>query len=327
MQERFFYHSFPRRGASTDVEREKGKKILAAIRDFGLVLTPQFIEWSQPNLGAPPRTLPILQKRVCFTELSPKELPGHVEKFGHFSLEFEIETVRRLGAMPVFYVPPPTGEAADGSHIGTALVAIATDVRAVIQRMAGLNRVLHGSVPVNPKFDFNTGFAGSPDGQGHYAIDRDEAKNFLAAIGHAVTPWADLQSGADALLNFFQPTDNKNTDEALEYYREREWRIACGMRLKGRDGQPDADLLRVLTPEERQRLLDIDQEFFSRRIQTGTGEADTLDQALVLPGLHSKRVIQMVRRVIVPASAVKDTIEVLCALDQSPPVIALEELG
>src|SRR5713101_4938638 len=102
LHERFFYHSFPRRGASTDAEAEKGKKILAAIRDFGLVLTPQFIEWSQPSLGAPPRVLPILQKRVCFTELSLNELPGHAEKFGHFSLEFEIDRVRRLGAMPVF---------------------------------------------------------------------------------------------------------------------------------------------------------------------------------------------------------------------------------
>jgi hypothetical protein len=115
IQERFFYHSFPRRGAATAAEIEKGKQILTAIRDFGLVLTPQLIEWSQQSLGAPPRTLPILQKRVCFTELSPKELPGHTEKFGHFSLEFEIDTVRRLGAMPVFYVPQPASEVTDGS--------------------------------------------------------------------------------------------------------------------------------------------------------------------------------------------------------------------
>jgi hypothetical protein len=327
IQERFFYHSFPRRGTSTAAEIEKGKQILTAVRDFGLVLTPQFIEWTQPSIGAPPRTLPVLQKRVCFTELNPKELSGHAEKFGHFSLEFEIETVRRLGAMPVFYVPQPTSEATDGSLIGSAMVAIATDLRAVVQRMTMLNEVLHGQVPVNPKFDFNTGFAGSPEGQGRFTIDRDEAKNFLAAIGHAVTPWSDLRAGTEALLNFFHPTDNRKADRALEYYREREWRIACGLRLKGRDGRSNVDLLRVLTPEERQRLLEIDKEFFGRRVQTGTGEADTLDQALVLPGLHSQRVIQMVRRVIVPALALKDTVELLSGLDRSPPVITLETLS
>jgi hypothetical protein len=83
-RDRFFYHSFPRRGASTDAEIEKGKQILTAIRDFGFVLTPQFIEWTQPTIAGPPRTLPVLQKRVCFTELSPKELAGHAEKFGAF---------------------------------------------------------------------------------------------------------------------------------------------------------------------------------------------------------------------------------------------------
>jgi hypothetical protein len=91
--------------------------------------------------------LAVLKKRICFTELSPGELAGHAEKFGHFSLEFEIETVRRLGAMPVFYVPQPTSEATDGSLIGSALVAIATDSRAVVQRMAGLNDLLHGALP------------------------------------------------------------------------------------------------------------------------------------------------------------------------------------
>jgi hypothetical protein len=72
-RERFFYHSFPRRGASTAAEIDKGKKILTAICDFGFVLTPQFIEWTQPTIVGSPRTLPVLQKRVCFTEPSPKE--------------------------------------------------------------------------------------------------------------------------------------------------------------------------------------------------------------------------------------------------------------
>jgi hypothetical protein len=130
---------------------------------------------------------------------------------------------------------------------------------------------------------FDVGFAGSPEGRRKFSIDRDEATNFLAAIGHAVTPWNDLRTGTDALLNFFHPTDNKKADAALEYYREREWRIARGIGLKGRDGRPDTDLLRVLTARERQRLLDIDRDFFSRKVQTGTGEADTLNQTLVLP--------------------------------------------
>jgi hypothetical protein len=255
------------------------------------------------------------------------ELPGHAEKFGHFALEFEIDTARRLGAMPVFYVPQPTSNAANASPVGVALVAIATDLRAIVQRMAFLDEILRGKTPVNPKFEFNTGFVDSPDGRGSFTLDRDETKNLLAAIGHAVTPWNDLHAGADALLNFFHPTDDANADKALEYYREREWRIACALRLRGRDGHPDVDLLRALRPEERRRLLQIDEVFFSRKVRTGPGEADTLDETLVLPGLHSQSLIHMVRRVIVPAGAVRDVTELLSCAGRSPPVVSLDHIA
>ena len=322
MQERFFYHSFPRRGSSTAAENVKGCSILATIRDFGLLLTPQFIEWKQPVLGGGTRTFPVLQKRVCFTELSPSELKGHAEKFGHFALEFEIDVVRRLGAMPVFYVPQPTSQSGDGSAIGTGLLAIAMDMRVVIQRMAALDKILHGSTPVLEKFNFQTGFVGSPEGQGSFKIDRDEAKNFLAAIGHAVTPWEALSEGSIALLNFFHPTDNEKVEKALDYYREREWRIACGFRVNNPDGSY-VDVMHVPTPAERQRFLEIDREFFSRQIPTGVGIADTLDQALVLPGLRGKRLIEMARRIIVPVEAVADATRVLSVLENPPPVISI----
>ncbi|WP_031597347.1 abortive infection system antitoxin AbiGi family protein [Ferrovum myxofaciens] len=317
MQERFFYHSFPRRGSSTKEEAEKGCKILAAIRDFGLLLTPETIEWKQPSVGnAQPRIFPLLQKRVCFTELSPSEISEHAEKFGHFALEFEIDTVRRLGAAPVFYVPQPTSNAADGSSIGTSLLAMAMDSHAIIQRMATLNQVLQGPTPVSESFNFDVGFARSPDGRGSYSINRDEAKNLLAAIGHAVTPWNDLNAGTFALLNFFYPTDNKRQDRSLEYYRQREWRIACNFRLNNSDGT-SVDVLHVPTQQERARFLDIDKQFFERQISTDTGMAETLEQSLVCPGLHGKRLIEMVRRIVVPDEAICCTKEILAVLPES----------
>ena len=109
--ERYFYHSFPRSrsGSSPSGDIEKGCQILTAIRDFGLLLVPQLIEWSQPVIdGASPRIFPVLQSRVCFTELNPIELRGHAAKFGEFALEFDPHTIRSLGAIPVFYVPQPS---------------------------------------------------------------------------------------------------------------------------------------------------------------------------------------------------------------------------
>ncbi|MFZ0425835.1 MAG: hypothetical protein WAL80_23400 [Xanthobacteraceae bacterium] len=325
INQRFFYHSFPRRGASTQAENAKGCKILASIRDFGLLLTPQFIEWTQPTATGRPRVLPVLQKRVCFTELSPNELTGHSEKFGHFSLEFEVDAVRRLGAIPVFYVPQPSAELRDGSAMGTALLAIATDLRAVVNRMAGLDGILHGTTPVPDSFQFTVGFAGSPEGRGSFTINRDESKNFLRAMGHAVTPWKDLSVGADTLLNFFHPTDDTRSDKALEFYREREWRVACSFRINNPDGSY-VEVLHVPTLDERQRFLEIDPEFFSRQVSNGINMAATLDQALVYPALNGKRIIEMVRRVVVPPDAVADATDVLSSLESPPPVVSSADL-
>jgi hypothetical protein len=324
MPERYFYHSFPRRGASAADEIDKGSKILAAIRDFGLLLTPQLIEWQQPTSGgATPRTLPVLQKRVCFTELSPPELPAHAERFGHFGLEFDVSVVRSLGAVPVFYVPQPSKTTADGSALATGLLAIAADCWAVVQRMAFLDRTFKGSIPVQEKFEMDVGFASSPDGRRKYTLDRDETKNFLAAIGHAVTPWTDLENGAYGLLNFFHPTDNEKSDRALEYYREREWRIAGAFAVNLPDGTR-VEMMHVPTADERKRFLEIDPEFFGRTIRRDIGDVQTLDAALVYPGLSGNRIIDMVRRVIVPAPAVDRVRELLAKLQSPPPVIAID---
>ena len=318
--ERYFYHSFPRRGASSAEEMDKGCKILAAIRDFGLLLTPQQIEWKQPTFDGAARTLPVLQKRVCFTELSPHELPAHAERFGHFALEFDIDAVRSLGAVPVFYIPQPSKTAVDGSAIATGLLAIALDAYAVVQRMAFLDRTFKGSTPVQEKLDMECGFASSPNGRGKYKIDRDETKNFLAAIGHAVTPWTDLEHGMSGLLNFFHPTDNDKADRALEYYREREWRVASAFAINQPDGSR-VEVMHVPTAEERARFTEIDPEFFGRTIKRDIGDVQTLDAALVYPGLGGRRIIDMVRRVIVPASVVDRATEVLATLKSPPPVV------
>ena len=56
-KERFFYHSFPRRGSNTDAEIDKGCKILSLICNAGLLLAPEVVTWQYPHAdGSPPRT-------------------------------------------------------------------------------------------------------------------------------------------------------------------------------------------------------------------------------------------------------------------------------
>jgi hypothetical protein len=63
--ERFFYHSFPRRGRGIDGEIEKGYKILSLITEVGLVMAPEVLKWSYPHAdGSPPREQQTIQRRV-----------------------------------------------------------------------------------------------------------------------------------------------------------------------------------------------------------------------------------------------------------------------
>src|SRR5271165_6017221 len=99
IEERFLYHSFPRRGSNSAVEIETGCKVLSLIRDVGLLLAPEAVKWQYTHADdTPPRIQEIWQRRISFTELLPSELPRHAETFGHFALEFRIDTLKSLGA-------------------------------------------------------------------------------------------------------------------------------------------------------------------------------------------------------------------------------------
>ena len=319
-EDRFFYHSFPRRHSSAKEEIDKGCLVLEAIRDFGLILMPEQIEWKQRATDGSERTFPILQKRVCFTELSPSELPQHSERFGHFALEFDGNAVRSLGAIPVFYLPHPTSDT-DGNALGVALFGIVSDAAVVLGRMACLDQTFKGSAAVADKLGFQPSFAGSPEGKGSYTLDSKEAQNFLQAIGHATTPWKPLSDGMQAVLNFFYPADDVKRDKILDYYRQREWRVACAFEI---NGDP---VTRSVSEPERERLLAIDRDFFSRTVKTDLGEHGVLDLALVHPGVGDRTIVDLVRRVIVPAAAVDQVRSSFASLPKPPEVISADDLA
>jgi hypothetical protein len=298
----------------------KGCQILASIRDVGLLLLPEYFEWHQPTTSGVPRSFPVLQSRVCFTDLHPSELAQHAARFGEFSLEFDHSSLRALGAIPVFYIPQPMGSVRDGNGVGAALIAIATDARVAVQRMALLENCLNGPVPVNPEIELNLGFVGSPNDMGNFRLSVPEAKNFLRAIGHGITPWMQLSDGLGALLNYFYPADDARHDKLLDYYRQREWRIACKFAVEG------AEVLRAATEGERNRILEIDPAFFGRQITTDNGVVNALDHALLHAGIDGNAAIEMVRRVIVPEEAVEDVTRILAKLASPPPVIRTEDV-
>ena len=105
---RYFFHSFPRGKANEphDDILARGLKILAFMKEVGIVLAPELVKWDITGIvGDADEKLETLQRRVCFTELSAAELSQHSITFGPIALAFSIERLRTAGATPVVYVP------------------------------------------------------------------------------------------------------------------------------------------------------------------------------------------------------------------------------
>jgi len=105
MKDLYFYHSFPKGYYNKrSIEKEIGMEILESICTIGFILAPEVVNWKK-SIGIKTKPHNIIQQRICFTLLNPTELEGHSKEFGRFSIEFNTDKLRNIGAMPVFYVP------------------------------------------------------------------------------------------------------------------------------------------------------------------------------------------------------------------------------
>jgi hypothetical protein len=317
-RERFFYHSFPRRGSNTGVEMDKGCKILSLICDAGLLLAPKVVKWEYSHAdGSPPRKQEYIQRRVCFTELSPSDLIEHAQNFGLFALEFEIDVLKGMGALPVFYIPRATSaDASEINSLGSVPVMQTIDAMVLAMRLAGVKQNLGGTPEVvEGRFDNTFGF----DKLKTFSLDVQETRKALEAFCYGLTPPDILQHGIVGLLGCFYPADNLRDNNALAYYQQREWRISGNFAVRGEE------VMRRASDEVIGRLLDIDAEFFGRDFPTPWAKR-LAEEALVYPGFGGKRVIQMVRRVIVPREALDRASATVARLAPDVPVVCIEEL-
>lgn len=191
MRDYRLYHAFPRGFRSSPTEEERiGLATLDSMARIGLVFTPEITRWFEQMDDGSQRSLFSATKRISFTYLSEDELVQHGETFGRFAIEWETSSLRRLGAMPVLYVPR-SGESATSDFGGASesMLARLADVQAVLEFI------------------------------------RDEAT--IDIVG--VRPMGELLGAVQAFAGYFAQTEPSG-GEALSYYREREWRIVAGAR-------------------------------------------------------------------------------------------------
>lgn len=301
-EKRFFYHAFPQ-SPSGEAGVERGLQIIESIFDRGLILTPERLDHERS-------TYVTTAKRVCFTELAPEDLVSHSQKFGPFALEWNYQTLLQMGALPVFYLPllsDPRASACAES-IYSALGAIGqmlerwqeiADIGASLLPGQALNVVIDGTtVPTT--------------------IERPQIEQLQRILEFRGMSAAAALNAFRAFGSLLQRTSDPRSDDLLGYFREREWRIVGNML---RDDQPVTE---AISNDDKDALLAIAPEYFGRAMRFRSGEHRVVDQCQVYRRFGDKLLKETVRRVIVPADAVRRVRALLYAHSVDAPVVSID---
>lgn len=323
--DRFMYHSFPR---SKD---QDGFETLRAILRSGVLLVPEIVSWPAEFMADGSRGPDIAagQKRVCFTELSPSELPAHAQTFGEFAIEIETHDLRRLGALPVMYVPVAADD--DGlSGLGQALVARAHDTQQLLERLKELldfALVAEAADPgaqIGVRTDSGTGdlmlatsatthalrfpkslldqtFRQNPEdrpvvpvGGALLGITAGGLASILRMITWNLQSTELQRNSLRGLAGLLYPTERIGRSEPLAYYRQREWRILGNVAKKGQKA------LDKPTSLEIEALLALNARFFGKTLPFRSGPKRVADECEYLRDLDGRPFRSFIRRIVCP---------------------------
>ena len=291
---RFFYHSFPRRREceTRSETANRGWGILQSIKNRGLILAPEVVKWHTPVSLGTPNPIQLLQQRICFTELSPQELPEHSERFGPFALEFDATALRRLGALPVIYMPQALSEKDPLALLGPFVVGHLGQIQGTLESLRDLQSLDAKTVakdyvvPLN-----NVDQSGSTVQTFH--VPWKAIKDILRFISFERAPFSAMLGVTSIAQALFYPTDDEHHDQQLGYYRQREWRITADYFV---NGLPRG---RNLHDDEKELLLRLDNPFWANSTLPGAPNR-RIDEAVALAQPEPEEFLRKVNRIIVP---------------------------
>jgi len=310
---RHFYHSFPRLkpGAVRSNIVAKGLAILKSIKEIGLILAPEIVPWSQPVVKGDDRRVNTKQHRISFTELSRSELPGHSKWFGPFSLQFRIDALRRLGALPTIYVPQPLTGDRNFSSVGTVIVSTIGDIKYTVDQLHQLSQLSDlehvkrlpgaaGATSLSP--DCTVNLQNTDENKKvvrSSQVPLRSIKAVLDYIGYKNAPFELMTGVLHAVQNLFYPTDDAHTEDALlQYYRQREWRIIPGLSVGGTQYCKP-----ITASEQKEKLLAIDERFWGTQFPDGSSNHRRVDDAFFIADFEGRHISEWIEKVIVPSDA------------------------
>lgn len=308
----YFYHNFPRprHGESRRDILDRGWAVLKSIRTTGLILAPEIVEWRTPVSIGSPLPIRIFQRRICFTELSRRELSAHAERFGPFALEFCIGTLRRAGALPVIYMPQSMSKKDLLTLLGPFLVSHIGHIKRTLEQLQRLNR-WNDPTCIAADFPGATEMAADcvltlrngDESRGtvqEFRVPWGAISDFLRFLSFENAPFDAMNGAMSIAQSLFYPSDDDHTGEALGYYRQREWRITADYRIN------DRERVRPLDAGERASLARIDGSFWTRELRHGDQTFTRVDRAAALLDPNPDELLAMVTGVVVPKELVPD---------------------
>jgi len=234
MEETFFYHSFPRprEGRSKEETVKLGLDVIRMVEKHGLLLVPE----KQSIRG-----IEMMQRRICFTALSPSELPKHALVFGSFAIEYTTEVLLKLGALPAIYLPELAGGEVDLGDAGMRL-------------LRGLGLVEHVLIRLKNS-------------------DDPIAKTIGAELAEMKTDLHNLRWVPTIAQNLFYPAGSRKYDTGLlGYYEQREWKIIENFTRLNSEGKPVWDFV-SLTDDQKIELVTMNS-WLNAEIQPGLRRID-----------------------------------------------------
>jgi hypothetical protein len=299
--ERFFYHSFPRPRPSAGNQTRKGLQILRSMCRNGLLLVPERVSWTDPTGTRPGDRIHALQRRISFTRLAPYELHAHAETFGPFALEYRIADLRALGVLPVIYVPDSTSRDPALDWTGASLLARLADAAQVLAGLVETQQLTAPTIEMDLRLREGGVHTRRFDEWESAAI-----RDYLALIQGAPSQrLTEILGALRALTSLFYPTEQPQYTGLLGYYRQREWRLFSGAFLAG---QPTTNLT---TDDQRQELLEIDREFFSKTLLFPDGEATLAAKSHYMAAAGGRHILSIANRVVVPTIAEEEANRIL----------------
>jgi hypothetical protein len=286
---------------------QKGVAILQTIANIGLVLAPEVVQWNIPLANGTTKQIRHRQTRICFTELSRPELPDHARKFGPFSLEFSLGTLRESAVLPVIYMPQNIGGERNMSSAGAMMVWMFEMVRYTLEQLEQLKTL--SSLQSSPERPVAENYTLNLQNQNdenlidrQFTVEARIVRGVLDYLGYKNAPFELMRGAVQVAQALFYPTDDAIHDQQLAYYRQREWRMIPGFAAGGVGNS------RTLSDPEKNTLAEIDPNFWLRELQDDKGRFRRIDEAHVIEKLGGLPIKSVVNAVLVPPRAYDDAV-------------------